>query len=203
MIKPDNIDFTTPDAALLSHEAARFAGYDLDELTAEPTVLEDTPEYTLISVELENVQGEPVVREIKAFKNLAAVEEEEVGIPNDLAVYTMKMTTTEDGSGAAVTTVNENSIAYLVVAGTGMTADQDFDLALIQNDVVVTIDGTNPFTVLENDNIVIPVMIENMEALVGDFSIAMTIYGETVANLSITVHKFNLVGQMVRIKSSI
>ncbi len=189
MIKPDNIDFTTPDAALLSHEAARFAGYDLDESTAEPTVLEDTPEYTLVSVELENVQGEPVVREIKAFKNLAAVEEEEVGIPNDLAVYTMKMTTTEDGSGAAVTTVNENSIAYLVVAGTGMTADQDFDLALIQNDVVVTIDGTNPFTVLENDNIVIPVMIENMEAPAGDFSIAMTIYGEVVANLSITVEQ--------------
>lgn len=189
MIKPDNIDFTTPDAALLSHEAARFAGYDLDELTAEPTVLEDTPEYTLFSVELENVHGEPVVREIKAFKNLAAVEEEEVGIPNDLAVYTMKMTTTEDGSGAAVTTVSASSIAYLVVAGTGMTADQDFDLALIQNDVVVTIDGTNPFTVLENDDIVIPVMIENMLEPAADFSIAMTIYGEMVANLSITVEQ--------------
>ena len=69
MIKPSNIDFTTPMAALLSYEKARFSGYDLEASTEEPVVLEDTPEYTLIAVELVTSAGKTVQRRVKAWKN--------------------------------------------------------------------------------------------------------------------------------------
>ena len=73
MIKPSNIDFTTPMAALLSYEKARFSGYDLEASTEEPVVLEEHPDYTLIGIKLKTTGGKDILRKIKAFKN-GAVE---------------------------------------------------------------------------------------------------------------------------------
>lgn len=69
MIKPSNIDFTTPMAALLSYEKARFSGYDLEASTEEPVVLEEHPDYTLIGIKLKTTGGKDILRKIKAHKN--------------------------------------------------------------------------------------------------------------------------------------
>lgn len=69
MIKPSNIDFTSPLAALASYEKARFAGYDLEASTEEPVVLEEHDDYTLVGIKLKTAAGKDVVRKIKAYKN--------------------------------------------------------------------------------------------------------------------------------------
>lgn len=69
MIKPSNIDFSSPLAALASYEKARFAGYDLEASTEEPEVLEEHEDYTLIGVKLKTAAGKDIVRKIKAYKN--------------------------------------------------------------------------------------------------------------------------------------
>ena len=69
MIKPSNIDFSSPLAAFTSHENARFAGYDLEASTEEPVVLEEHEDYTLIGVKLKTAAGKDIVRKIKAYKN--------------------------------------------------------------------------------------------------------------------------------------
>lgn len=69
MIKPSNIDFTSPLAALASYEKARFAGYDLEASTEEPVVLEEHDDYTLVGVKLKTATGKDIVRKIKAYKN--------------------------------------------------------------------------------------------------------------------------------------
>jgi hypothetical protein len=69
MIKPSNIDFTAPLAALLSYEKARFAGYDLEASTEEPVVLEEHDDYTLVGIKLKTNSGKDIVRKVKAYKN--------------------------------------------------------------------------------------------------------------------------------------
>ena len=69
MIKPRDIDFTTPENALNSYEAARFAGYDLDAATAPAEVIEDNEKHTVLGVKLTTPSGREIVRKVKAFKN--------------------------------------------------------------------------------------------------------------------------------------
>ena len=69
MIKPRDIDFSTPENALNSYEAARFAGYDLDAATAPAEVIEDNEKHTVLGVKLTTPSGREIVRKVKAFKN--------------------------------------------------------------------------------------------------------------------------------------
>lgn len=82
MIKPTDLDFTSPEAVLLSSEAARFAGYDLEKEGAGITHLKDTPEFTLIEVGLTSVRGAAVKRKVVAYKN----PEDESGAGRDLVL---------------------------------------------------------------------------------------------------------------------
>lgn len=73
MIKPQDVDFSSPEATLLSTEAQRFQGYDLEAEGAEHEVIEEHEDYDLVQVTLPLGEG-AVKRTIKAFKNGQAEE---------------------------------------------------------------------------------------------------------------------------------
>lgn len=101
MIKPRNIDFTSPLAALLSYEKARFTGYDLAQAEGEPVVLEEHEDYTLIGVNLTLLNGRVIQRKVKAYKNGHAevVDPEEPVDPVDPEEPTTKPVTSYSVSG--------------------------------------------------------------------------------------------------------
>ena len=102
MIKPSNIDFSSPLAALASYEKARFAGYDLEASTEEPVVLEEHDDYTLVGIKLKTATGKDIVRKIKAFKNGEVVEQPEEEPVVEVPVVTLKNITAQGPTTAVV-----------------------------------------------------------------------------------------------------
>lgn len=74
MIKPQDVDFSSPEAALLSTEAQRFQGYDLEAEGAAREVIEEHEDYVLVQVTLPLGEG-TIKRTIQAFKNGEVVEQ--------------------------------------------------------------------------------------------------------------------------------
>ena len=73
MIKPQDVDFSSPEATLLSTEAQRFQGYDLEAEGAVREVIEEHEDYDLVQVTLPLGEG-TIKRLVKAFKNGEVVE---------------------------------------------------------------------------------------------------------------------------------
>ena len=74
MIKPQDVDFSSPEATLLSTEAQRFQGYDLEAEGAVREVIEEHEDYDLVQVTLPLGEG-TIKRLVKAFKNGEVVEQ--------------------------------------------------------------------------------------------------------------------------------
>lgn len=74
MIKPQDVDFSSPEATLLSTEAQRFQGYDLEAEGAAREVIEEHEDYVLVQVTLPLGEG-TIKRTIQAFKNGEVVEQ--------------------------------------------------------------------------------------------------------------------------------
>lgn len=92
MIKPSNLDLSTPQAALASYEKSRFAGLDLEASTKEPVVLEEHEDYDLVQIELQATNGKPIFRKIKAYKNGETVEVPPEEVPEPPALASVAIT---------------------------------------------------------------------------------------------------------------
>lgn len=106
MIKPQDVDFSSPEATLLSTEAQRFQGYDLEAEGAEREVIEEHEDYDLVQVTLPVGEG-TIKHLVKAFKNGEVVEQPEeqpeVEVPEvEVPVVTLKNITAQGPTTAVV-----------------------------------------------------------------------------------------------------
>ena len=103
MIKPQDVDFSSPEATLLSTEAQRFQGYDLEAEGAVREVIEEHEDYDLVQVTLPLGEG-TIKRLVKAFKNGEVVEqpEEEPEVEVEVPVVTLKNITAQGPTTAVV-----------------------------------------------------------------------------------------------------
>ena len=103
MIKPQDVDFSSPEATLLSTEAQRFQGYDLEAEGAVREVIEEHEDYDLVQVTLPLGEG-TIKRLVKAFKNGEVVEqpEEEPEVEVEVPVVTLKSITAQGPTTAVV-----------------------------------------------------------------------------------------------------
>ena len=166
MIKPSNIDFTAPLAALLSYEKARFAGYDLEASTEEPVVLEEHDDYTLVGIKLKTNSGKDIVRKVKAYKNgeTEVVDPEEPEEETDVnadADYNLRLTFAEDGQDVHRAYANPGDIVYAVIETTGLVAPQAVKLELNLNNAVASIDGQSTITLQPGVDTIVPILIES------------------------------------------
>ena len=101
MIKPQDVDFSSPEATLLSTEAQRFQGYDLEAEGAVREVIEEHEDYDLVQVTLPLGEG-TIKRLVKAFKNGEVVEQPEEEPVVEVPVVTLENITAQGPTTAVV-----------------------------------------------------------------------------------------------------
>jgi len=159
MIKPTDIDYTSPDSVLLSSEVARFKGFDLEDSEATQTILEDNDEFTVVEIEMTSLNGNAIKRQIKAFKNPEAPEEEPE--PPVLVGFTFNPTPTEidedqtialvlDPSNHVISSFDSTPITGVTLTRTGNDVRIQIDSVVVDDlaelTIEMTIDGiTNSF----------------------------------------------------------
>ena len=100
MIKPQDVDFSSPEATLLSTEAQRFQGYDLEAEGAVREVIEEHEDYDLVQV---TFRGKGTIKRlVKAFKNGEVVEQPEEEPEVEVPVVTLKSITAQGPTTAVV-----------------------------------------------------------------------------------------------------
>ena len=191
MIKPRDIDFSTPLAALKSYEAARFAGYDLEASEEDPVVLEEHEAYTLIGIKLKTASGREVIRKVKAYKNgenevVDPEEEPEAEEPEApvAPTYAARLSTTEDGAAPAPVSLTEGDITYVVITTTDLVDPTDVNLTLAATGLVATAEVGNPITLTPGQVKIVPVMIETVTEIDATLGVTVLHGADTVATIA-------------------